>query len=55
MRAEKWNDGTVKAFLILVLLVANIALSVFAPPPARARETSNSVGTPPAKHDVARP
>jgi hypothetical protein len=54
MRADDLNDGTVKALLILILIAANIALSVFAPP-RPARYGSNPAQTPQNESYVARP
>jgi hypothetical protein len=57
MRAENLNDGTLKTFLILVLLLANILLSVLPPSamkqPAREGQPQKSA-TPPMEAYVAR-
>jgi hypothetical protein len=54
MRADDLNDGTVKALLILILIAANIALSVFAPSRST-RDSSNPAQTPQNESYVARP
>ena len=53
MRARDLNDGTVKALLILILLVANLALALFSPSPAT-REGNKPAPTPPTESYVAR-
>ena len=57
MRAENLNDGTLKTFLILVLLLANILLAVLSPSamkqPAREEHPQKSE-TPPMEAYVAR-
>jgi hypothetical protein len=55
MRAPDLNDGTLKAFLILILLGANIALAVFLPKPPASSERPDFARTSPAQTYVARP
>ena len=57
MREDNLNDGTVKTFLVLILLAANIALAVFAPSASKLgrEEHAQRSTTPQNESYVARP